>query len=57
MTAPAKIYNTAEDAEAAAAELNRNDPDWGYRVMTDPKGSGRAIIHIFEDGEFIEVWS
>lgn len=42
---------TPEAAEAAAEELRQGDPDWEYRVVHDPKGTGYSFIEIFdEDG-------
>lgn len=49
-----KVYNTEAEAEAAALELRSEDPDWAYIVSVDPKGSGRALIKIYdENGAFI----
>jgi len=55
---PALIFPTVEKAEKAAKALKEGDPDWDYRVMPDPKGSGRAIIHIYDEaGDFVGVLS
>jgi hypothetical protein len=43
-----------DDAEAKAAELNASDPDWTYRAIHDPKGTGYSLIGVYdEEGEFI----
>ena len=41
-------------ANAVAAELKANDPDWDYIVVHDPSGKGYSFINIFdENGEFV----
>ena len=41
-------------AEKAAKELKASDPEWDYRVVHDPKGTGYSFIEVFdEDGEFV----
>lgn len=48
-----KLFTPA-DAEAKAAELKAGDPDWDYRVVHDPKGTGWSFIEVYdEDGEFV----
>ncbi len=50
---PHRIYNTI--ATAVAAENNADADGWNYVVVPDPKGSGRAIIKVYdEDGEFLD---
>jgi hypothetical protein len=47
-------YFTRDKVDAAAAELAKSDPDWEYRVVNDPKGTGYSFIEIYdEDGEFV----
>ncbi len=49
------VYTSVEEATIIATELNSGD-DWDYVVCPDPKGSGRAIINIYdEEGDFVEV--
>lgn len=52
---PPRIFNTQAQAEAAATQLAQGeDEGWTYRVIPDPKGSGRCIIKAYdEDGQFI----
>lgn len=41
-------------AESKASELKAGDPDWDYKVIHDPKGTGYSFIEIYdEDGEFV----
>lgn len=48
-----KLFNP-KDAEDKAVELNAGDPDWDYRVVHDPKGTGFSFIEVYdEDGEFV----
>ncbi len=48
------IFPTIEAAEVAAEALRSEDPDWEYRVIPDPLGTGKAIIKSFdEDGNFL----
>jgi len=56
---PAKIYASAPKAEEAANLIRSGeDEGWEYRVIPDPKGSGKAIIKVYdEDGEFVGDWS
>lgn len=44
---------TAAEATALAAEFNADEfEDWTYVVRVDPKGSGNAVIDIYdENGE------
>jgi len=43
-----------DDAEKAAAGLRASDPDWEYRVVHDPKGTGYSFIEVHdEDGVLI----
>ena len=43
-----------ERAEELAAELKAGDPDWNYRAVHDPKGTGDSFIEVSdEDGEFV----
>ena len=53
---PYRIFNSVEEANIEADKLNADpEDDWEYRVVPDPKGSGRALIKIYdEDGEFVE---
>ena len=52
---PARIYTSVAKANEAAKILKAGDDDnWEYRVIPDPKGSGRAIIKIYdEDDNFV----
>ncbi len=53
---PARVFNTVEIAQNFADSIN--DDEWDYKVIPDPKGSGRAIIKVYdEDGEFISNWT
>ncbi len=48
-----KLFAPAR-AETIAAELKAGDPDWDYRVVHDPKGTGDSFIEIFdENDEFV----
>ena len=48
-----KLFNP-EEAEIKAAELRDGDPDWSYRVVHDPKGTGYSFIEVYdENGEFV----
>jgi hypothetical protein len=58
----ATIYTprTVFASEAAAAKVaNANaadDADWEYRVVVDPSGSGKAVIHLYdEDKNFVGI--
>ncbi len=43
-----------EKAEEVACEMAAGDPDWEYRVVHCPKGTGLSFIEIYdEDGEFV----
>ena len=50
-----KVYQTVAAAQDVADELNAEDEDgWTYKVVADPKGTGKAIIKIFDEaGEFV----
>ena len=52
---PATVYPTEEKAqEAADLLMSGEDEGWTYKVNPDPKGSGRAIVEIYdESGEFV----
>jgi hypothetical protein len=42
------------DAIKIAAEMKAGDPDWDYRPVHCPKGTGFSFIEIFdEDGQFV----
>lgn len=42
---------TKEQAITKAAELKAGDPDWDYRPVHCPKGTGYSFIEIYdEDG-------
>ncbi len=48
------VFSDEAKANAVAAQIQRDDPDWSYSVVPDPKGSGRAVIEIRdEDGVLI----
>ena len=45
---------TKDQAVTKAAELNASDPDWDYRVVHCPKGTGYSFIEAYDaDGEFV----
>ncbi len=45
-------FFSPEAAEAMAKEMNNDDPDWEYKVVHCPKGTGYSFIEIYdEDGE------
>lgn len=49
------IYQNEAAASAVAASMQAGDDDWTYKVIPDPKGSGRAIIAMYDEaGEFVE---
>lgn len=41
-----------EEAERIAKELQLSDPEWTYKVIHDPKGTGWSYIEIFDDEGF-----
>ncbi len=42
------------EAEKVAAEMQKGDPDWTYKVKHDPAGHGYSLIEVYgEDGEFV----
>jgi hypothetical protein len=44
-----------EDAITKAAELKAGDPDWDYRPVHCPKGTGLSFIEVYdEEGEYVE---
>ncbi len=48
------IYQDANAASVAASSMQAGDDDWTYKVVVDPKGSGRAVVAIHdEDGVFV----
>ena len=50
---PANLYNP-EEAEAKAQMLQELDPDWTYKTVHDPKGTGLSFIEVHdEDGELV----
>jgi hypothetical protein len=50
---PHRLF-TPEAAEKAASELKEGDPDWDYRPVHDPAGTGLSFVEIFdEEGEFV----
>lgn len=50
---PHKLF-PRDKVDAAAAELEANDPDWTYRPNHCPNGTGYSFIEIFdENGEFV----
>ena len=50
---PATLFSP-EDAESNAQILQDGDPDWTYKAVHDPKGTGLSFIEVFdEDEEFI----
>jgi hypothetical protein len=57
--APPRVFTTKDQAEAAAAQMAQGeDEGWTYRVIPDPKGSGRCIIKVYDkDGEFVSNWT
>ena len=51
---PAIVFPTVEAAERVAKGLQAGDADWEYRVIPDPKGSGRAIVKVYDkEGELL----
>ncbi len=47
-----------EKAEQVAKNLKKDDPEWDYKVVHDPKGKGYSFIEIYdEDGGFVGHWS
>ena len=49
---PARVFNCVASARAHIALLD--DPDWTYKVIPDPKGTGKAIVKIYdEEGYFV----
>ncbi len=52
---PHTIYNTVAAATVVADANNADSDGWEYVVVPDPKGSGRAIIKVYdEDGKFLD---
>jgi hypothetical protein len=43
------VYPTAEHADEAVAYLQTDDNDWDYLVVLDPKGTGKAVIAVFDE--------
>ena len=46
-TAPAKVFPNPEAAQKAIDALC--DPDWSYKIVLDPEGSGKAIVKIYDE--------
>lgn len=45
---------TKEKAIKIAEEMKKNDPEWTYTPVHDPKGTGFSFIAVYdENGEFI----
>jgi len=44
--------NADAAAEVAAKNAAGDDDGWSYRVKVDPKGSGRAVIEIYDEDNF-----
>lgn len=55
MLALTTSFDTVAKAQALADRLNADDEEgWTYKVIPDPNGGPRAIIHIFDEtGEFL----
>ncbi len=52
---PHTIYGTVAAATKVADANNADSDGWKYVVVADPKGSGRAIIKVYdEDGLFLD---
>lgn len=51
---PAIVYPTKEKAQEAADLLADGETEgWIYVVKVDPRGSGKAVIEVYDDdGEF-----
>ena len=46
---------TPSKARKVAYELQKSDPDWTFKVIDDPKGTGYSFIEIYdEDNIFVE---
>jgi hypothetical protein len=43
------VYPTAEHADEAVSYLQAGDNDWDYLVVLDPKGTGKAVIAVFDE--------
>ena len=53
LDATEKLF-TKEDSIKVAAEMKTGDPDWDYRPVHCPKGTGYSFIEVYdEDGEFV----
>lgn len=50
---PATVFSCVDEAIAFADQMGADD-DWEYVVVADPKGSGRAIVEIYDgDGHMV----
>jgi hypothetical protein len=50
------VYTIFASAEAAQkiVDANAADDGWRFEVSVDPKGSGRAVVKVYDDtGEFL----
>jgi len=45
---PHKLFDPRR-AEREAEKLRRGDPDWEYRVVHDPKGTGKSFIEVYDE--------
>ena len=43
----------AARATRLAAKLQQDDPDWRYVVEHDPKGSGMALIRVYDQKDLV----
>lgn len=51
------VFSTKKKAEEKVAQKNaqKNEDGWKYIVETDPSGSGRAIIKVYDcDNVFVK---
>lgn len=54
---PTKVFSSVEKANAVAKSLYNCDPDWDYIVREDMKGTGKAIIEVYDEEKvFISNW-
>lgn len=50
------VYTIFGSAEAAQkiVDANAGDDGWRFEVSVDPKGSGRAVVKVYDEtGEFV----
>lgn len=48
------VFATVAEAKAVADTMSADDPDWTYTIVPDPKGTGKAIVKIYdEDAYFV----